>query len=459
MNAVAASPTPASIWRVAAVAMLGSLLVQLDATIVNVSLSPLAADLRASLSTIQWVTSGYLLALTFALPLSGWLVERMGAKRLYIGCFAVFTLSSALCALAWSAASLIAFRLLQGASGGVLAPMAQLIMKRAAGSRFSRVAGYAAVPVLLGPLLGPVLAGALLHWGSWRWLFVVNLPVGVLALVLAAWFLPWEPPTRTGRRLDWVGLLLLSPGLSLVLFGLVRLPGPSGFAAAVAGASLLACFVALQRRKGAEALLDLDLFRGRAFRAASIAQFLGNGVMFAGQMLIPLFLIDALGRSPAAMGWMMAPMGLGLLIVMPSMGFLTARLGERRVAVAGASLALVSALGLALLAATGLPMAVLAAILLARGLGLGAVGIPSLSVAYASIAPEALPMATTTLNIVQRIGGPTLTTLCAVGLSALLHGVAAAHAAHAWAGAFALLAALHGLMVMAVAALPRRAEP
>ena len=112
-----------SIWKVSAVATLGSLLSQLDATIVNVSLSSLATDLHASLATIQWVTSGYLLALTLVLPLSGWLVDRIGAKALYLWCFSAFTLTSALCGLAWSAPSLIVFRVLQGVSGGLLAPI------------------------------------------------------------------------------------------------------------------------------------------------------------------------------------------------------------------------------------------------------------------------------------------------------------------------------------------------
>jgi MFS family permease len=142
------------VWKITAVAVLGSLLAQLDATIVNVSLSNLAQDLHATLPAIQWVTSGYLLALTLVLPLNGWLIGRIGGKALYLWCFSSFTLSSLLCGFAWSANALIGFRLLQGASGGLLAPMAQLMMKCAAGNQFTRVAGYATVPVLLGPLPG-----------------------------------------------------------------------------------------------------------------------------------------------------------------------------------------------------------------------------------------------------------------------------------------------------------------
>ena len=202
-----------AIWKISSVAVLGSFLSQLDATVVNVSLAPLAAELHSSLSTIQWVTSGYLLALTLMLPLNGWLVDRIGAKALYLWCFSAFTLSSALCAFSWSADSLIGFRVLQGMSGGLLAPMAQMMMARHAGKHMVRVMGYAAVPILFAPILGPVIAGAILQYASWRWLFLINLPVGVLAVVLAVVILPKDHEELRPRDLDLVGLALLSPGL------------------------------------------------------------------------------------------------------------------------------------------------------------------------------------------------------------------------------------------------------
>src|SRR6202789_315332 len=168
------------IWKITAVAVAGAFMPLLSTTMVNVSLLNLAAELHASLSTIQWVTSGYLLALALMLPLNGWLVERIGAKALYLWCFAAFTLSSTLCGLAWSAPSLIAFRILQGVSGGLLAPMAQMMLARAAGRHMARVMGYAALPILLGPILGPVLAGTILAHATWSWLFYLHVPVRIL---------------------------------------------------------------------------------------------------------------------------------------------------------------------------------------------------------------------------------------------------------------------------------------
>src|SRR6202789_331696 len=197
------------VWKITAVAVLGSLMGQVDATVVNVSLSSLAADLHSSLSSIQWVTSGYLLALALMLPLNGWLVGQLGARSLYLWCFPIFTLSSALCGLAWSANSLIGFRVLQGMSGGLMAPLGQMMIVRAAGRHTARVYGYAAIPILLGPLLGPVLAGAILQHGSWRWWFLVNIPAGLLGIVLAIRFLPEDRAEARQRALHFAGFCLL----------------------------------------------------------------------------------------------------------------------------------------------------------------------------------------------------------------------------------------------------------
>ena len=201
------------IWKITAVAVAGAFMPLLSTTMVNVSLLSLAAELHASLSTIQWVTSGYLLALAVMLPLTGWLVDRIGAKALYLWSFAAFTLSSTLCGLAWSADALIAFRALQGMTGGLLAPMMQMMIARAAGKHMARIIGYAVVPVMLGPLLGPVIAGAILQFASWRWLFLVNLPVGALAIILAISFCRTTAKRRSVATWIWLGLPCSLPAL------------------------------------------------------------------------------------------------------------------------------------------------------------------------------------------------------------------------------------------------------
>lgn len=446
-----------SVYRICFVAVFGPLLSQVDATIVNVSLSNLAADLHSTLSTIQWVTSGYLLALTLVLPLNGWLLERTGAKRLYLICLTGFTISSALCGLAWSAGSLIAFRAFQGISGGLMAPMAQMLVARAAGNQMSRVVGYMSLPVLFAPIVGPMIAGVILQYASWRWLFLVNVPVGLIALGLALTLLPEDREHLRPRGLDWGGLALLSPGLVLFLYGTQGIAGMAGQLELAAGVALIAVFLMAARAKGDAALVDLRLFRGEVFRASGMTMFLANGALFAGQMLVPVFLIRACGRAPTEMGWMLAPLGLGMMVSSLAMSKLTQRLGTRRLVQGGGLLAMGSTLSFVWLANHGLDLPVLMVALFLRGMGQGSVGLPTMSAAYSTIEKRDLPMATTSINIVQRIGGPTMTTLCATLLAWRLGAAGAVPlgmSAYAWA--FVVLALLHALTVVTAGRLPAR---
>jgi EmrB/QacA subfamily drug resistance transporter len=441
------------VWKITSVAVMGPFLSLLD--VVNVSLSTLAAELHSSLTTIQWATSGYLLALALMLPLNGWLVERIGARSLYLWCFSAFTLCSALCGIAWSANALIGFRILQGMSGGLMAPMMQLMMARVAGRHMARVLGYVAGPIMLAPILGPVIAGAILQHASWRWLFLVNLPVGALAIVLAIFFLPNDREETKQRDLDLVGFALLSLGLVLFLYGSDHLGDRIGRITLALSVVLLAMFFKVAVRKGHRALIDLQLFKSKTFAASTVTQFMTNGVAFAGQMLIPIYLIRACGRSPSATGWLLAPLGVGMICSYPWIGTLTQRFGIRRVSAGGAFLALAGTLPFIWLASHGLSVAVLTCALFLRGVGLSAVGIPSVSAAYASVKKRDLPMATTSLNIVQRLGGPTMTTLCATFLGwSLGSGHSHLSLSSPFVAAFILLCLLHALLFTACLRLP-----
>jgi MFS family permease len=332
-----------------------------------------------------------------------------------------------------------------------------MMIARVAGQQMARVIGYAAVPVLIAPILGPVVAGAILQHTSWRWLFLVNLPVGALALALAVWFLPGDRDETQRRELDWAGLALLSPALVLFLYGAERIDAVPGIGAIAVSALLLATFLRVERRKGERALIDLALFRSRVFGAAAATQFLSNGAIYAGQMLIPVFLIEACGRSPGEMGWLLAPLGLGMLVTYPSMGALTSRFGVRRLAAAGALLALAATLPFVYLALAGYDPYVLVPALFLRGMGQSAIGAPSISAAYASVERHNLPMATTSLNIVQRLGGPTFTTMCTLLLAWRLQAASVPAggtqgAAYAWA--FGLLCALHAASFVTTLRLP-----
>ncbi|NYV75842.1 DHA2 family efflux MFS transporter permease subunit, partial [Streptomyces sp. UH6] len=221
-GAAAALPAiPRQVMAMAAVLVLGSFMTVLDLTIVNVALPRLEASFGSPLSVVQWVVTGYTLALATVLPVTGWAVDRWGGRRVFLVSVALFTTGSGLCGVAWDTGSLIAFRVVQGAGGGLIVPVAMTLLLRAVpAERKGTAMAVLGVPVLIGPMTGPVLGGILTDALSWRWIFLVNLPVGVLTLVLGARLVPGggEDPVR--RPLDLLGLLTLSPGLASVFYGL-----------------------------------------------------------------------------------------------------------------------------------------------------------------------------------------------------------------------------------------------
>jgi len=452
--AVPADGIDPRVWKVAAVVIVGPFMTQMDSTVVNVSLTAIRQDLHASIATAQWIVSGYLLALALTLPLNGWLVDRIGAKRLYLGCFAAFTLASLLCGSAHTMGQLIGARLIQGMAGGLMAPMAQMMIARVAGRHMARVMGYAAMPVLIAPILGSVLAGEILKRADWPWLFYLNLPIGILGLALATLLLPRDEVSMQRRPFDHVGFLLISPGLVALLYGLPRIETWDGVATSLAGALLLAGFVWHALKKGSAALIDLRLFKTRIFSTAAVTQFTANGAFYARQFLIPLYLIAGCTLSVDQAGRMIAVLGIGMLCSFPMIGALTERFGCRAVSAGGALLSLAGLLPFVwmILGHFSSPLTLVS--LFISGAGHGMINIPSMSAAYASVPKEKLAVANTAINIVQRLGGPLATTAMALAMSAAaLHFPASSPRSFLFA--FGLLIGLQVIAFASAAMLPK----
>src|SRR5215218_5517193 len=214
---------------IASVVVLGAVVSILDMTVVNVAIITLAREFSTSLATIQWVATGYALALATVIPLIGWAADRFGTKRLYLASITLFVSGSVLAGQAWSAESLIAFRVLQVLGGGMLMPLGMTILTRAAGpQRVGRVMAIIGVPMLLGPIFGPIIGGWLVDDFSWHWIFFINVPIAAAALLLATRVLARDVP-EPGHRLDWLGFALLSPGLAAVIYGLAQSGSEGGF--------------------------------------------------------------------------------------------------------------------------------------------------------------------------------------------------------------------------------------
>ncbi|MCW2601335.1 MAG: family efflux transporter permease subunit [Frankiales bacterium] len=413
-------PLDPLVWRVGTVTVLGSVMSVLDTTIVNVALDPLARHLHSDLNAIAWVVTAYLLAIAAVTPITGWAARRIGTRRLYLLSLVLFTLGSLLCGLAWSTGTLIVARVLQGAGGGLLLPVGQMITVRMAGRHnLGRVMGVLGVPTVLAPVVGPTLGGFLLEHLSWRAIFLINLPIGVVALVLALRILPRDAGAST-YRLDVRGLLLAPTGLALLTYGLSETASQPGLLRApvvlpiLAGMCLLAAF-ARHALRVEHPLLDLRLFSDRTYTMASIACLANGAISLGGLILLPLYLQGIRGENAVDTGMLVAPTAVGVVLVMRRAGRLTDRYGGGRLAVIGTTILAVGTIPFVTLdAQTGYPL--LVAAMLVRGIGVGLVGMPLMTAALVSLQPSHTQDASAQLHVLQRVGGSLGTALFIVVL-------------------------------------------
>ena len=423
----------------ASVVVLGSIMSILDTTIVNVALDALGKDLHASLTSVQWVATGYLLSLSTVIPLTGWAIERFGAKQVWIGSTVLFLAGSALCGAAWSIGSLIVFRVLQGFGGGMIMPVGQTIMAQAAGpARMGRVMSIIGVPMMLGPILGPVIGGVLVQDASWRWIFYVNVPIGVVALFLAVKLLPRAEVSRR-ERLDLRGLALLSPGLAFLIYGLSEAGTSGGFGGTQTlvgvgvGVTLLVLFLLQSVRRPGLALIDLRLFKDRSFSAGAGTSLMFGIALFGAMILLPLYYQIVRGRGALAAGLLLAPQGIASAMFMPLAGRLTDTIGAGRVVLGGMA---VMCLGTAGFAEVGphTSYVFLCGALFVRGIGFGFTMMPAMAASYGTLEHSQVPRATTALNIIQRVGGSIGTAVMAVTLQREMTSGLAVHGFKAGAG-------------------------
>ncbi|MER5390003.1 DHA2 family efflux MFS transporter permease subunit [Saccharopolyspora sp. NPDC002686] len=389
-----AEQTDAELRRTAGILLCAAVLAGLDATIVNVGIDAVANDLGAPLSTVQWVMTGYLLAVSVVMPMSGWASERFGAKRMWL-----------------LSVALIVFRVVQGIGGGMMQPIGQAMVAQAAGpSRMGRIMAVSSVPVMFAPVLGPVLGGVIVQGLDWRWMFLVNLPIGAVVLLIAVRSLPSIGARSTQTRLDLRGLVLISPGLAAVVYGFTAagevrgFTEPGAFVPLLLGGALLGTYAVHALRGDAAPLIDLRLFARRGFAAATSNSFLLGASLYSSMLLIPLYYQQVQQVSALDAGLLLAPQALGTAITTYLAGRLADRIGPRPLLVTGIVVSLAGTFAFTQLA-TQPPVWLLVASLVVRGIGMGLTMAPGMAAVYRSVARHEAPRAASALNVLNRIGG------------------------------------------------------
>ncbi|PSL02090.1 EmrB/QacA subfamily drug resistance transporter [Haloactinopolyspora alba] len=415
----------AGVIKIAGVVVLGAIMSILDITVVSVALPTFQTEFGANYATVAWTMTGYTLALATVIPLTGWAADRFGTKRLYILALVLFVAGSVLCSSAWDISSLIAFRVLQGLGGGMLMPLGMTILTRAAGpDRIGRIMALLGIPMLLGPIGGPILGGWMIESLSWHWIFLINLPIGLIGMAAAAKILPKDAPTPS-ESFDWTGMLLMSPGLALFLFGVSSIP-EEGTAASTRvlvpmaiGAVLIAAFVRHAFRPE-HPLIDLRLFKNRQLTTAVITLTLFAIAVMGAMLLIPSYFLQVRGESTLQAGILVAPQGLGAMLTMPLAGRLVDRTGPGRIVLSGLVFV---AVGLGVLTQVGADtsyVVVLGALFL-MGMGMGATMMPTMTAALQTLTDHMIARGSTMMNIVQQVATSIGTAVMSVVLSSRLN--------------------------------------
>lgn len=378
-------------WIVAVVFAFGLFMNLLDTTIVNVALPTFAVEFKATTTSIEWVVTGYLLALAIFIPVSGWVGDRFGTKRTFMAALAAFTLGSLLCALSGSINELIAFRIIQGIGGGMLMPVGMAMMFRTfAPSERAQAGAVITIPAAFAPAAGPVLGGYLVEYQSWHWIFLINIPIGLIALVVAGLFLREERQPDPGR-LDVPGFLLSGVGLAVLMYGLAE-GGTRGLGdtrvilIALAGIALLALFAVVELRTE-KPLLDLRLFKDGLFRAVCIIWIPAQAAFIGAVFLVPLLLQLEMGMSPLQSGLTTFPAAIGIGLTAQPAGRLYNYVGPRRLVLLGMLGLLVTTLAF-LLVDLQTDQWWLRLIMFLRGASFGFVMVPATTAAYVTIRPE-----------------------------------------------------------------------
>jgi EmrB/QacA subfamily drug resistance transporter len=398
---------------VAGVVVLGAIMSILDITVVAVAQRTFQETFDKTQAQVAWTSTAYTLALATVIPLTGWGADRFGTKRLYILALVLFTAGSALCSTANSLEMLVVFRVLQGLGGGMLMPLGMTILTHEAGpERLGRVMAILGVPMLLGPIFGPILGGWLIDVASWHWIFLINVPIGVGAAIYAYVVLD-KDHVEPSESFDFVGMLLLSPGLAMFLYGVSSIPAAKAehgtmwttqvVAFSLVGLALIVAFVPWALRKhNVHPLVQLRLFKNRYMTIAVITMALFAMAFFGASLLFTLYFQQVRGLTPLQSGWLVAPQGFGAMLTMPIAGFMADKIGPGKVVLTGLVFDTVG-MGMMVHVDEATSYAYIVTAFVVMGLGMGATMMPVFTAALASLPGHDVARGSTLMNITQQI--------------------------------------------------------
>jgi EmrB/QacA subfamily drug resistance transporter len=400
--------------------ILGCFMVLLDGSAVNVALPRLSGAFNTSLSTLQWVVTGYVLATAAVIPLAGWLSDKYGAKRIFLFSIAFFTLGSILCAIATDAAQLIIFRIIQGVGGGMVMPIAfAFVYKLSPSDKVGAIMGVLGIPVLLAPALGPIIAGWLVDYAVWQWIFIINIPIGLLAIGIGLRYLP-DIPRERATSLDLWGILLAPVAFAGLSYGVSE--GSNGWTSANTVASLsigiiaLVLFVIAQLRHK-QPILELRVFKSMDFTKGIVIQWIFQIALFGSMFLVPVFLQQAQNYSAFDTGLIMLPQAIAAALVISISGTLFDKVGARPLVIAGMAFVAVAAFIFTRVAATdGVSVLILPLALLGAGMGLSLM--PLNTHLIQSSPPQLVGRVTSLTNAAQQV----MSSFAIAGLMTILTG-------------------------------------
>ena len=416
------------VLMVAGVVVLGAIMSILDITVVSVALNTFQEEFDATAAEVAWTMTGYTLALASVIPLTGWAADRFGTKRLYLLAVALFTAGSVLCAAATSLEMLVLFRVLQGLGGGMLMPLGMTILTRAAGpERVGRVMAVLGIPMLLGPIFGPILGGALIDSASWHWIFLINLPIGIAAIVYA-WIVLPKDDVEPSETFDWLGMLLLSPGLAAFLYGVSSIPEEG---TAMAPEVLVPMILGAVADRRVRAVGAGQAQHPPAGRAAPVQEPQHDGRDHRDDALrdrvlrrlaaVPALLHPGARRGRARRRLLLAPQGIGAMITMPIAGILADKIGPGKIVLVGITVITVGMAMFTQIEADTSYAYILGALFI-MGLGMGGTMMPIMTAALATLTAHNVARGSTLLNITQQVAASIGTALFSVILTNEIKG-------------------------------------